>query len=287
MNFLDALILGIVEGLTEFLPVSSTGHLILTSSLLGISENPFVKSFEIIIQLGAILAVVVLYRKRFIGNFALMYKVIAAFIPTAVIGLALYSFIKRFLLGNVTVVIASLFVGGVVLILFEKFNVAEKFRRTKNGLAETEIGRESSATMATLGVSSSGSSSSSVESISTKQAVYIGLFQAIALIPGVSRSAATIIGGELLGLSRKTIVEFSFLLAVPVMLAASAFDILKNPEIFSLGGGYMLATGFITAFIVAIFAIKGFVSYIERHTFTAFGVYRILVAAVFLALLFV
>lgn len=262
MNFIDAFILGVVEGVTEFLPVSSTGHMILASSLLKIADNSFTKSFEIIIQLGAILAVVFLYREKIFKNFNLMFKVFTAFIPTAVIGLALYSFVKNYLLGNVYVVISALFFGGIILIAFEQ--------------NKKDIGTKSAV-----------QSIDDVEHISTKQAIYVGLFQAIAIIPGISRSAATIIGGEIVGLSRKVIAEFSFLLAVPVMLAASALDIFKHHDVFSGADIQLLGAGFITAFIVALVAIKSFLAYVQRHSFTAFGVYRIIVSLAFLGVLYV
>ncbi|MCF7865736.1 MAG: undecaprenyl-diphosphate phosphatase [Candidatus Pacebacteria bacterium] len=260
MTYLDALILGIVEGITEFLPVSSTGHMILVSSLLQIGEDSFTKSFEIIIQLGAILAVVFVYRKKIFSNFALMYKVFLAFLPTAVIGLALYSVVKRYLLGNVYVVIASLFFGGIIIWLFEKKNMKGMVAQVDTDLVES--------------------------SVTVKQALYIGLFQSIAIVPGVSRSAATIIGGQMLGLSRKVIVEFSFLLAIPVMLAATALDVYKHHDSFVGNQLEMLSIGFITAFFVALLAIKTFLAYIQKHSFAAFGVYRIVLAIVFLGVLY-
>lgn len=263
MTYLDATILGIVEGITEFLPVSSTGHMILVSNLLRIGTESFTKSFEIIIQLGAILAVVYLYREKIFKNFNLMFKVCVAFLPTAIVGLALYSFVKKYLLGNVYVVIASLFVGGIIILFFEK---KYKVNISITSGASTEVLTENS--------------------ISIKQALYIGLFQAIAIIPGVSRSAATIIGGQILGLSKKIIVEFSFLLAIPVMFAATALDIYKHHESFSANQFSLLAVGFITAFFVALVAIKTFLSYIQKHSFAVFGVYRIVLAIVFLGVLY-
>lgn len=257
MNYIDAIILGIVEGITEFLPVSSTGHLILTSHALGILETPFIKSFEIIIQLGAILAVVVLYWRLLLTNRHLIAKVIAAFVPTAVIGLTLYSLIKTYLLGNQLVVVIALAVGGLLLIAFEK-------RKKEADLPEA---------------------GGDVTSITYKQAFLVGLFQTVAMIPGVSRSAATIIGGELLGLSRKAIVEFSFLLAIPTMAAATGYDLLKTHASFSGEELSLLAVGFIVSFLVALLAIKSFLGYIKKHSFTAFGVYRLILAAVF-ALIF-
>jgi len=253
MNIIHAFILGIVEGLTEFLPVSSTGHLILTSEFLGLPETEFLKSFEIAIQMGAILAVVVLYARSFLVNVEILKRIFAAFIPTAVIGLIFYKIIKTFLLGNAYVVIGALAIGGIVLIVFEK-NYQEK-AEAKDDLS----------------------------TLSYRDSVLIGLFQALAMIPGVSRSAATIIGGLALGMRRKTIVEFSFLLAVPTMAAATALDLFKSIGHFSISAQQFvfLGIGFVTAFIIALASVKFLLHFIQRNNFVAFGVYRILVAAVF------
>lgn len=251
MKFLDAIILGIIEGITEFLPVSSTGHLILASALLKLSESHFLKTFEIAIQLGAILSVVVLYAKSIIQDRILLQKVIVAFLPTALIGLAAYSTVKR-LLGSQEVVLLTMFLGGIFLILFEW-----KQSEAQGGATQ----------------------------ISYKQAVMIGLFQAMALIPGVSRSAATIIGGLLLRIDRRTIVEFSFLLAVPTMGAATAFDVYKNARYFSTLEFQLLATGFVISFAVALVSIKFLLRFIQTHTFIPFGVYRICAAIFFWLLL--
>ncbi len=263
MNFIDAIILGIVEGITEFLPVSSTGHMILAGHVLGIEPSTFFSSFEIFIQLGAIFAVVFLYWRKILQNKDLAFKVLAGFLPTAIIGLALYSFVKQYLLNNVLVVIISLAVGGIALIVFEKW----KFLTVAHlAMAQSEA--------------------QNIEDISWSQAFKIGLFQAIAIIPGVSRSAATIIGGEVLGISRSAIVEFSFLLAIPTMFAATGLDIVKHGVKISGNELALLAVGFITAFVVALIAIKSFLSYIKNNTFTAFGIYRIIIAIVFLAFLY-
>ena len=252
MNIFHALILGIVEGITEFLPISSTGHLILTADLLKLLQDDFVKTFEIVIQLGAILAVIVLYWKR-IWNKKMIGLLIAGFIPTAVIGLALYSFIKHYLLGNTVVVLIALFLGGVGLVVFERYYA----RRV---MVETPM---------------------KVTDISYKQAAYLGLFQSIALIPGVSRSAATIVGGLWMGLPRKTIVEFSFLLAVPTMIAASGLDLVKSGFNYGPLAYVLLAVGFIAAFITALFVIKALLKFIRNHTFVPFGIYRMIAAVVF------
>lgn len=262
MNFLDAIIIGIVEGITEFLPISSTGHIMLTGHILGIEKTAFFSSFEIFIQLGAICAVIFLYWRKVRDNKNLALKVLASFIPTAIIGLTFYSFIKKYLLNNLDIVLISLFVGGILLIVFEK----HKARSTSSSALEPVP--------------------ESVENISWSQAIKIGIFQSFAIIPGVSRSAATIIGGEIIGLSRSAIVEFSFLLAIPTMFAATSLDIIKNGVNFSGNEIFLLLAGFITAFIVAIIAIKSFLSYIKKNTFTAFGIYRIILAIVFLAFLY-
>jgi undecaprenyl-diphosphatase len=251
MNILHAIIFGAVEGVSEFLPISSTGHLILTAQLLKISQTDFVKSFEIAIQLGAILSVVVLYFKSLLLDVKVIKKLAAAFLPTMIIGLIVYKLVKRFLLGNSHVVVASLFIGGIFLIIFELLH------REKE------------------------SATSDVASISYAQAISIGVFQSIAVIPGVSRSAATIIGGLWLGLKRKTIVEFSFLLAVPTMFAATVLDLSKNANTFSGDQLILLAVGFIVSFIVALAAIKFLLAFIRNNSFIAFGVYRILIALLF------
>jgi undecaprenyl-diphosphatase len=243
-----AVVLGIVEGITEFLPISSTAHLILASHALRIKETEFLKSFEIIIQLGAILSVVVLYWNRFL-HLEVLKKLVVAVIPTGVIGLTVYKAIKGYLLGNVAVVLITLLVGGIALIVFERFQ-----QRDDRDVDFSEI--------------------------TYRKAFLIGLFQAIAVIPGVSRSAATIVGGSLLGVSKRTIVEFSFMLAVPTMLAASGLELLKNRSALD-GNLTILGIGFVVSFITAILAIKSFLGYIKKRDFSAFGWYRIVLAIVF------
>lgn len=261
MHIFDALILGIVEGITEFLPVSSTGHLILTSHILNLSETVFTKSFEIIIQLGAILAVVYLYRTTIFKDFKAVRKVCIAFLPTAIIGLTVYSFVKKYLLGNDLIVVISLFVGGVCLILLESRFKKQKKSETTTGDITQQV--------------------TSIGEISHRKAFVVGLWQTIAIIPGVSRSAATIIGGELSGISRKVIVEFSFLLAIPTMGAATALDLYKNAHSFTHAEFGLLAVGFITSFIVALLAVKTFLHYIQKHSFAVFGYYRIFIALLY------
>lgn len=259
----SALILGIVEGLTEFLPISSTAHLILASRLLGISQSNFAKTFEIAIQSGAILAVLALYWRKFL-DIEVLKKVVVAFIPTGIIGLILYKLVKEYLLGSMGVVLAALAIGGALLIIFEYV-----FKKKLDS--------------AVLDDSTSDNGGSA--SISYKKAFWVGVFQSIAIIPGVSRAAATIIGGMLLGIRRETIVEFSFLLAVPTMLAATGLDLLKNADAFSSSEFGILFIGLAVSFVTAILSIKFLLRYIKKHTFTGFGVYRIILTALFLFLL--
>lgn len=250
MTYLQAIILGIVEGLSEFLPISSTGHLMIFSHLLKINLTPFVTSFNIYIQLGAILAVVVLYIKKLLTRWHNILFVVSAFIPTAIIGFLIYPFVKKVLLTNLFVVAIALVIGGVGLIVFEKF-----YHNKEN------------------------------KELSTYKSFWVGIAQMLAAIPGVSRSAATIIGGMLLGIKRETIVEFSFFLAIPTMLAASGLDLLETGFKFSNQEWMLIATGFIAAFITALLAIKWFISYIQKHSFSGFGWYRIIIGLIILIFL--
>jgi undecaprenyl-diphosphatase len=254
MDIFQAIILAIVEGITEFLPVSSTGHMIIVSSIMGIAANDFVKMFTVSIQFGAILSVIVLYWKRFFQTLDFYFKLAVAFIPAAVLGFLLNDFIDA-LLENVVVVAISLLLGGIILLIVDKwFNHKEE------------------------------------DEVTYKKALTIGFFQVIAMIPGVSRSAATIIGGLSQKMSRKAAAEFSFLLAVPTMFAATAYKMLK----FYKSGGFdsahnnwmILLIGNAVAFVVALIAIKGFTSYLTKHGFKVFGWYRIIVGSIILALYF-
>ena len=251
MDLLQTIIFGLVEGITEFLPISSTGHLILTANLLKLTQTEFLKSFEITIQLGAILAVVVLYGRSFLINREVIKKLIIAFIPTAIIGLLFYKIVKFYLLGSNQVVLWSLFVGGILLIIFELL------------YKEKETATEK------------------ISEISWQKVLVIGIFQSVAIIPGVSRAAATIIGGLLMGLKRKTIVEFSFLLAMPTMLAATGLDLVKSASAFQPNDFFLLAVGFSISFLVAIFSIRFLLAFIKNHTFIWFGVYRIILVLFF------
>jgi undecaprenyl-diphosphatase len=248
LSIINSVILGIVEGLTEFLPVSSTAHLELANRVLNLAETEFTKSFDVIIQFGAILSVVVLYWNKF-WNLEAFKKLVVAFIPTGVIGLTLYKLIKGYLLGNMTVVLWTLLIGGMALLAFERWK----------DHADTEV---------------------DFSEITYRKALLIGLFQCIAMIPGVSRSAATIVGGSLIGISKRTIVEFSFMLAVPTMLAASGLELLKSHSALS-GHFGVLAIGFVVSFVTAIIAIKSFLGFVKKYDFKAFGWYRIVLAIVF------
>lgn len=251
LSFLHVLILSAVEGLTEFLPISSTGHMILVSKLLGISETDFVKTFEIVIQLGAILAIVVLYFKKFLSSFNLIKKLVVAFIPTAIVGFTLYPLIKGVLLGSSAITLNALFWGGIAII------GVEWFLRRKKTIVKTSGG------------------------VSYKQALIIGVFQSLSVIPGVSRAAATIIGGLLTGLDRPTATEFSFLLAVPTMVAATGLDVWKSRHMIAQGGVMTLLVGTVLSFFFAILAVKFLVNYVKKHDFTAFGIYRIILSVLF------
>lgn len=259
MSLIEAIILAIVEGLTEYLPVSSTGHMIITGSLMGIAESPFTKLFEICIQLGAILAVVVLYWKRFfdISRINFYIKLVIAVIPALGIGFLLSDKIDELLESPLTVAI-SLLAGGIILLFIDKvFN-------------KPVIDKE--------------------EEITYQKGFIIGIWQCIAMIPGVSRSAASIIGGMQQGLTRSLAAEFSFFLAVPTMFAATAYKLLKaykeTPEMLADNNNLMmLAVGNIVAFVVALAAIKFFIGYLSKYGFKLFGWYRIVVGLIIIGLI--
>ncbi len=247
MNTLQAIVLAIIEGITEFLPVSSTGHMIIASSFFGIAHDDFTKLFTIVIQLGAILSVVILYFKRFFQTFDFYFKLLVAFIPAVVLGLLLSDFIDGLLENPVTVAV-SLLIGGIILL-----KVDEWFNNPNT--AETS------------------------QEISYLQAFKIGLFQCIAMIPGVSRSGASIVGGMSQKLSRTTAAEFSFFLAVPTMLGATAkkcYDYYKAGFELSHDQVNMLVIGNIVAFVVALLAIKTFIGFLTKNGFKVFGYYRII-----------
>lgn len=253
MDLLHALILSIVEGLTEFLPISSTGHLILTSSLLNITQTEFVKTFEIAIQLGAIASVIFLYWRRIIESKTsiLLKSLIVAFIPTGIVGIIFYKLIKSYFLDNVYITIISLFLGGIFIIFFEKWIKSKNLKKDLNSLTNKDL-------------------------------LIIGITQSISVIPGVSRAAATIFGGMFVGLNRVAATEFSFLLAIPTMAIATGFDLFKNYKTFTAGNFGVLIFGTAVSFGVAVFAIKFLLGYVKKNNFIVFGVYRIIIAMVFL-----
>lgn len=256
MTWLQTIVLGIIEGLTEFLPISSTGHMVLASSFLGIAEDPFVKAFEVIIQMGAILTVVVLYWKRFQPRWGFYRKILLAFIPTAILGFLLKSKVDEWL-ESPLVVAVSLIVGGVVLIFID---------RVKPGLT-----------------------GDTTDDISDATAMKLGFFQSLALCPGVSRAGSTIVGGLLLGMNRADAAEFSFFLAVPTMAAATGYKMLK---MLAKGPGFtgeqwgQLALGSLISFVVAGFAIRGFIGFLQKKGFALFGWYRIALGAAIVAAFF-
>lgn len=252
MNLFQTIFLSLVEGITEFLPISSTGHLILTAHILNIPNTEFVKSFMIIIQLGAILSVVFLYYKDLL-NKKIWPPIITAFIPSAVIGLLFYHFIKSYLLGNSMVTVIMLFIGGVAFIVVELWNK----KRIED---DKDI---------------------KIQDISLTKSFILGIFQSISIIPGTSRAGSTILGGLTLGISRKASAEFSFILAIPTMLAASMLDVYETKLDFTNQELLMLSIGFVLSFIFAALSIKFLLKYLQNHTFIPFGVYRIIVAVVF------
>lgn len=257
MNLIHALILAVIEGLTEFLPVSSTGHMIIASSFMGIASDPFVKMFTVAIQLGAILSVVMLYFKRFFKDFKFYLRLLVAFIPAVICGLFLKDHIDA-LLERIEVVAISLIIGGVVFLFIDQM-----FEDNEDKNQE-------------------------VDDIPYFNAFLIGCFQVLAMVPGVSRSASTIIGGLTQGFNRRVAAEFSFFLAVPTMFAATAkslYDFLgKEGGSFTNDQLTLLAIGNIVAFVVAWMAIKGFINFLSKHGFKLFGYYRIVVGLILLTL---
>ena len=255
MSVWHAIILAIIEGITEFLPISSTGHMIIGSSFMGIASSEYVKMFTVAIQFGAILSVLVLYWKRFMQSVDFYIKLFIAFLPAAFFGLLLDDYIDA-LLDNPWVVAINLILGGIFLVFVDRI------------FAENEE----------LQVD---------QSISKRKALFIGFFQVIAMIPGVSRSAATIVGGLTQKLNRKNAAEFSFFLAVPTMLAATGYKMLKYQlDVgFSMGDVKMLLLGNVLAFVVALLAIKGFIGFLTKYGFKFFGYYRIIVGLVLIIVL--
>lgn len=254
MTIFQSIILGIIEGISEFLPISSTAHLIISGKLLNVPSSDFFDSYVISIQLGAILSVIVLYAKLLLKQPRIILKIIAAFIPTAIIGISAYQIIKNYFMESLIIIATTLFLGGIALIILEKY-FSKRQKMEERGIKEENL-----------------------EKMSYKKAVLIGLFQSLAVIPGVSRSAATIMGGLSLGISRKNIVEFSFLLALPTMAAATFFDLYKSPMILKEGEITVWIIGFVVSFITAILGIKFLLRYIQKNDFKIFGWYRIIIA---------
>ena len=254
MNILHVIILGIVEGITEFLPISSTAHLEFASRLLGIVQTDFVKSFLIVIQFGAILAVVVMYFKKIFTTRTTLLHMAVGFIPTGIIGFILYKLIKNFLIGNEWIAIAALIIGGIIILLVEKKTIQEEHTSTEPV---------------------------SIEQLSYMDMIKLGLIQSLAVIPGVSRSGSIIVGGKLLGISRELIIEAAFLLAIPTMAAATGYDLLKSGINFTGSEWTVLLIGTLVAFVTALIAIRWLLSYVRTSSFRMFGWYRIIAGIVF------
>lgn len=254
MDIFQAIIIGIIEGFTEFLPISSTGHMIVASELLGVSQDALTKAYEVIIQFAAILAVMLIYREKItFKKIDLWQKLFVAFLPLAIVGFIFKDQIKA--LFTVEIVAWMFIIGGLVFLVVEYFYEEKEFHVHD------------------------------VEKTSYKQAFWVGIAQVFALIPGVSRAGATIIGGLLVGLDRKASAEFSFLLAIPVMAAVSGYDLLKYYEEFAEANWGAFIAGFIAAFIVAYLTIKLFLAFIQRFTFVAFGIYRIIFGVILLMII--
>ncbi|QQG43172.1 MAG: undecaprenyl-diphosphatase UppP [Candidatus Daviesbacteria bacterium] len=251
MDILQAVILSVVEGVTEFLPISSTAHQVLTAQLLSIPQTQFVKSFEIFIQLGAILAVIVLYWRRVLKQKEIWKRILIAFLPTAIVGLLFYKIIKEVLIGNIVLTLWAIFLGGILLISLELL-----YKEKQHHAAD-------------------------IKDLSYRQSFLIGLIQALSVVPGVSRAGATIVGALMLGAKRAVAVEFSFLLAVPTLLSAASLDLMKMQFRFSFDEWLVLMVGFGGAFVSAMLVIKWFLKFVSKNNFISFGVYRIILAIAF------
>jgi undecaprenyl-diphosphatase len=251
LDIFQAIIIGIIEGFTEFLPISSTGHMIVASEFLGVSQDSLTKAYEVIIQFAAIMAVMLIYREKItFKKIVLWQKLFVAFLPLAIVGYLFKDQIKA--LFTVEVVAWMFIIGGLIFLLLEYFYKEKEWHI------------------------------SDVEAVSYSQALWVGIAQIFSLIPGTSRAGATIVGGLLVGMDRKASAEFSFLLAIPVMAAVSGYDLLKHYQDFADANWSAFIAGFITAFIVAYLTIKLFLAFIQRFTFVAFGIYRILFGVILL-----
>jgi undecaprenyl-diphosphatase len=254
MDIIQAIIIGIIEGFTEFLPISSTGHMIVASEFLGIEQSAVVKAYEVIIQFAAILAVILLYRDKInLREIELWQKIVVAFLPLAIVGFLLKDWIKEVF--TVSTVAWMFIVGGIIFI------VVEQFHKDKE------------------------SQSQDIEEVSWRQAITIGFGQVFSLVPGTSRAGSTIIAGMLSGVNRKASTEFSFLLAIPVMMAVSGYDLLKHYHEFIGADLTAFVVGFVVAFGVAYLTIKLFIVFLQRFTFVAFGIYRILFGVLLLIIM--
>lgn len=249
MTIFDVIILGIVEGITEFLPVSSTAHLVLTSSLLKLEQNNFSTAFDIIIQLAPIFSVMIIYKERLMQSLSLWYKLIFAFIPTGIVGLLFHKQIEATFSANFAIIL--MIITGIAFLIIELYHKEER---------------------CTI---------SELEQISYKSAFFIGLFQVLSLVPGVSRSGSTILGAMLIGLKREVSMSFSFLLAIPTMGAASGYMLLKEYQSFQDGSILLLSVGFIVSFIVGYIAVKAFLAFVSKYDFKPFGIYLIASAILF------
>ncbi|RLA77299.1 MAG: undecaprenyl-diphosphate phosphatase [Epsilonproteobacteria bacterium] len=254
MDILQAIIIGIIEGFTEFLPISSTGHMIVASRFLGIEESALIKAYEVIIQFAAILAVMLIYRDKLtFSKIELWKRLMLAFLPLAGIGYIFKDQIKA--LFSIEVVAMMFIIGGIIFLIVEYYYKEEK------------------------------SHTVAVETVSYKQALWVGLAQIFSLIPGTSRAGATIVGGLLTGMDRKTSAEFSFLLAIPVMAAVSGYDLLKHYQDFADANWGAFVVGFVVAFVVAYLTIKLFLAFLQRFTFVPFGIYRIIFGVILLLII--
>ena len=254
MDIIQAIIIGIIEGFTEFLPISSTGHMIVASKFLGIEESALIKAYEVIIQFAAILAVMLIYREKIsFKKIDLWMKLLVAFFPLAIVGFIFKDVIKS--LFNVQTVAWMFIIGGIIFLIVEYF-----YKESESHVSD-------------------------VEAVSYKQAWWVGFAQIFSLVPGTSRAGATIVGGLLTGLDRKTSSDFSFLLAIPVMGAVSGYDLLKHYQDFADANWGAFVVGFVVAFVVAYITVKLFLVFIQKFTFVPFGIYRIIFGIILLMIL--
>lgn len=262
MEIFDVLILSLVEGATEFLPISSTAHLILTSHILNLPKDNFLTTFEISIQLGAIASVVYLYAYRLYQNKELLAKALVGFIPTGILGIFLYNYIK-ILLNDPFVPVVMLFIGGVAIILIERYfgDKARSINLPQSGKLHLKH--------------------KTLSKMPYKDALWIGFIQSISMIPGVSRAAASIFGAMALKYKRQDAVEFSFLLAIPTMLAATGYDLFKEASNLTVNQTFYIAVGMIFSFISALVVIKWLIKYVQNNNFVLFGIYRIVLSILY------